>query len=483
MTDDALSTSQSLGGGSARKLVGHSALYGLAGALGKALALLTVPILTRLLTPAEYGLADLANALAATLAIVATFAGDIPAARLMGIATAAEDRPRILSSYVWASAAAALAVALIVLPFSGFIATDLWAAPGNIGLVLLAVLLVPIGTVQATLVTTQRLQARPLPFAVLATIDLLAQMILAVVFAALGWGPLGVVLGFVVGSFIGLAAAAVYGSDIVLSRPSWPLSREMVVEGLPFVPAIIGAVVANYVVRYLLVETGGQHDVGLFAVAIRLAGGMALVTGAFSMAWGPFGLGLPDSEQTSRLFGRVMRAFALLTVLASLAAGAIAPELISVLSGGAYRDAATMLPGLLVAAALAGGFYVLLVAAGVSRRGRAVGYAAVAGGIVQVAATALLLPWVGLQSVGIGAVLGQGLALIILISVVGGSVHRGREAVIVMCLGGAAAVILQGLNTMPDATFVARLAVAAACLVAGAVLGIRILQRRATVLA
>ena len=135
-------------------------------------------------------------------------------------------------------------------------------------------------------------------------------------------------------------------------------------EGLPFLPATLGFVVANYAVRYLLVEGYGQTGVGLFAVAIRLASGMALVATAFSMAWGPFGLALPHNFGTARLFGRVIRGYALAAVLASLAVGAMGPELITVISGRAYIQAATMLPGLLIAAAMAGGFYVLLVAAG-----------------------------------------------------------------------------------------------------------------------
>ena len=201
---------------------------------------------------------------------------------------------------------------------------------------------------------------------------------------------------------------------------------------------MIGVVIANYAVRFLLVQDGGKHDVGLFGVALRLASGIALVTGAFSMAWGPFGLALPDSEQTARLFGRVIRAVPLMAVLLSVALGAAAPELITLVSGGAYRGAATMLPGLLIAAAMTGGFYVLLVAAGVSRRGHAVAYAAVAGAALQVALTAVLLPSTGLQAVGVGAVAGQALALVLLGLAVGRSVVRGTEAVVVMCAGGAA---------------------------------------------
>ena len=348
-------------------------------------------------------------------------------------------------------------------------------------MVALAILLIPVGALQATLVTTQRLEAKPVPFAILATIDLIAQMILAVTFVAIGWGPLGMVAGFVIGSAIGLAAAGFYTRALILTRPAWRVSRAIVIEGLPFLPATLGFVVANYAVRYLLVEAYGQTGVGLFAVAIRLASGIALVATAFSMAWGPFGLALPDNLGTARLFGRVIRGYALAAVLASLAVGVMGPELIAVISGRAYIQAATMLPGLLIAAAMAGGFYVLLVAAGISGKGRAVAYAAVCGAAVQVASTALLQRWIGLEAVGLGAVLGQGLALVILVYRVRNTVHRGADAVLVMLVGGVAAALIQQLNEVPEATFWVRTAVAVACLTFAVLVSTRLLRGFAAV--
>lgn len=463
-------------GSTLRLILTQSALYGLAGGLGKALALVTVPILTRLLAPRDYGLADLANTLAGILVMVAMFAGDIPAARLFGRAREANDRMRVLSTYVWTTAVVSVSIGVILLPLAGAIATYVWASPHSSQLALLAIALIPVGAVQAALVATQRLESRPVPFAVLTAIDLLSQMSLAVLFVALGWGPLGMVAGLVIGSVIGLAAAVIHCWRLAVHLPGWHLGRSMVLEGLPFLPAALGFVIANYAVRYILVEDQGQAAVGLFGLAVRLAGGMALVTGAFSMAWGPYGLALPNSVQTAHLFGRVMRAFALVAVLGSLAVGAVAPEIITIVSGDAYLRASEMLPGLLISAAMAGGFYVLLVAAGVGGHGRAVAYAAVSGAVVQVAATALFLPWLGLQVVGLAAVAGQAVALIMLVSAVGSGVHRSREAVAIMCVGAVLAGVLQAANAFASSTFLPRAVVAFVMLGAAGVVGIRILH-------
>lgn len=460
--------------GRLRRLASESAMYGLAGGLGKALGLLTVPILSRLLTPAEYGLADLANTLAAMLAMLALFAGDVPAARLLGSAAQARERRMILSSNVWVTMVLGIAMAVVLLPLAGVIAKDVWSAPDAVSIAVLAILLIPIGAVQAGLVTTQRLEGRPVVFAILATIDLLAQMVLAVLFVAIGWGPLGMVAGLFIGSLVGLVAALTQTYSLIIAWPDWRLGWRMVKEGLAFLPATAAFVLTNYAVRYLLVDSHGQGWVGLFGVAVRLAGGMALITGAFSLAWGPFGLALPDSVSTARLFGRVMRAFTLVGILASLAFGAVAPELVTLISGDAYVQAATMLPGLLVSAAMMGGFYVLLVAAGVTGRGRAVAYAAISGALLQVVTTATLLPWLGLQAVGIAAVLGQAAAILLLVLAVGSSVHRGLESVLVMYAGGFSAMLLQALNSTPDSSLLLRIGVAAIAAYAAVWVGLQV---------
>ena len=453
--------------GAFRRLARQSTLYGLAGGLSRALGLVTVPILTRLLTPAEYGVADLAFMLAAMMVLLSRFAGDIPTARSMGIAADAGSRRTILSSFVWTTVLTSAGVALILLPFAPVIAASVLEAPSSGVVVVLALALIPLSAAQGAMAQTQRLQAHPGAFAVLATIDLFSQGILAVVFVVLGWGPLGVIAGYVLGSLIGLAAAAVYIRPIILTLPDARLARAMVLEGIAFLPAALGFVIANNVVRYLLVAADGQGAVGLFGVAVRVAGALALVTGAFSMAWGPFGLALPHTPQTARLFGGVLRGFAWMATFVSLGIAAIAPELITLISGPLYVRAATMLPGLLVSTAMSGSFYVLLVAAGVGRRGGAVAYAAVLGAAVQIIATAALLPFLDLAAVGAGSVLGQAVGLLLLVRAVRTSVLRGYTSVLILCAGGAAAIALQQLNTVADSTLTLRWLIAAGAIIAG----------------
>lgn len=414
--------------------------------------------MSRLLSPAEYGLADLANTFAAMLSIVVMGAGDIPAARRLGIADGPTARS-ILATYVWTRAAVGLLAAALLLPFADDVARNVWSADGEAYLAVLAIALIPIGAVQASLVTTLRLQGRPVPFAALAAVDLVSQSVLAVTFVVIGWGAVGLVGGIVAGSCVGLLAAAWYTRGLLAGKPDGRLGLEMVLEGVPFLPAALGFVVATYAVRLMLIVFESQAEVGLFGVALRIASGMTLAASAFSMAWGPFALGLPAGSETARLFGRVLRDYTVSAVGLALAIGALSPEVIDVVSGDDFRGAAVVLPGLLLAAAMSGAFYVLLVAAGVARRGRWVGTAAVLGATTQLLTTAALLPAIGFQAVGIAAVFGQLIALVVLSQAMAPVVHGRSVAISALILGAGVAVWLQMLSDPSSDAMPLRLAV------------------------
>ena len=107
----------------------------------------------------------------------------------------------------------------------------------------------------------------------------------------------------------------------------------------------------------------------------------------------------------------------------------------------------------------------------------AVALAAIAGALVQVVASAVLLPWLGLQAVGLAAVLGQAVALGMLVIAVGPSVQGGVSAVVALCLGGVLAGVVQVLNATPDSTVLPRVVLAVACAGVAMVMLVELVRR------
>lgn len=392
---------------SSGNILTNTVFYGFAAAAAKALALLTVPYLTRALSPAGYGLADLATSTAALLTVVATFSGDIPAARAHGLAQDAPERRRILASYVWATATTAIGLALLLLPASPVIADTLWAEESQGWLAALSISLVPISAVQAALAQTLRIRGLARAFTIVSLVDLLGQLGLAVAFVALGLGPAGVVAGFILGSVLGTLASAWAARDGLWSRPDGLLARSMIVQGLRFLPYATMFVIADWVLRAVVAHVSGSTGVADLAVAIRVASILHLLGGAFALAWGPIGLARQNDLETGRRFARILSTYGALALATALAIGAVGPELVAIAAGQGYDGAALILPGLAIAYAVAGAEYVLVVTAGISDRASRVAVSASVGASTQIAATILLVPALGAAAIGPVAVFGR----------------------------------------------------------------------------
>jgi O-antigen/teichoic acid export membrane protein len=398
------------------RLVSDSALYGLSAAIAKALALLTVPFLTRALAPSGYGVADLATSTSALLTLLALFAGDIPAAREYGRSPSAERQQRILSSYVWAAAAVGLMLVSALLPFSGILAGTIWGRSNAAGLAVLALILVPVSAVQAALVQTQRIRARPVLFATLSIVDLLAQLGLAVAFVALGFGPAGVLLGFVVGSVVGLVAAAFAATDTLRARPDAGLATHLFLSGTRFLPNITFFVMADWIVRSITANALGAGQVAQLGLAIRVASVLSLVGTAFALAWGPTGLARVGNLETAKIFGRLLLGFGGLAVAIAVVLAAVGPEILPLIAGPRYDDASLILPGVALAAGVAGTEYILVVTAGISNRASRVGIAATIGAVAQIGMAFQLIPAIGVFAIGPAAIFGRMVSFGILLS-------------------------------------------------------------------
>jgi O-antigen/teichoic acid export membrane protein len=440
-------------------------MFGIAAGLAKALALITVPYLTRALSPEGYGVADLATSTAALLTLVALFAGDIPTARAYGRTHDQSHRQVTLSSFVWAAAVASLGLTLMLLPAAPVIARTLWASGDLTPLAVLTLFLVPVSTVQAALAQTLRIDGRARTFAVVSVVDLVTQLGLAVLLVALGLGPAGVIIGFTVGSAIGLVVAAVAARGALSVRPDWSLSGRLMIGGLQFLPYAVMFVVADWALRSIVANVVGPEGVAELGLAIRIASALSLLGGAFALAWGPIGLARVNDARTAMLFGRVLQAYGLVSVAAALALGAVGIELLTFIAGPGYEGAAVVLPGLALAYAVAGTEYVLVVAAGVSDQAPRVVLAATLGAAIQVVGGVVLIPIAGMTAVGPVVLAGRLVSFATLFGGVQGAVSAsvttlaGSAAAVLVAYGWVQVVVAQdGTSLVPRWAFAAALA-------------------------
>lgn len=426
-------------------LASDTAWYSVAGAVGKALALLSVPFLTRALGPGDYGLVDLATATSGVLAVVAMFSGDIPAARVAARAAGASDRSRTYTEYVVAVAFLGVALAAIVIFFAQPVADVIWSSPGADGIVILSAVLIPVSSVRAALVTLHRLEGDSRRFAVLATVDIVGQLAFAVGLVAIGMGPMGAVTGFVAGSTLALIATTVSSRGLLAGSFDPRSAADLIVRGVPFLPAFVAFLAADLVARSLVSDRLGQAAVGEVGIAIRIASVLALLIAAFQLAWSPRAAAVTIDDETKQVFSRTLVTYSVIAGLTCIALASVGPEIISIVAGDRFDGGSAALPGLAVAAMLAGTHFILSIGSLAKGQTWMVAASALAGAAVQILVTAATVSQLGLWAVGFGAVAGRAASVGLLGQRVAPAFGRGLLTAMAVLVAVAASTLVAGL--------------------------------------
>lgn len=171
--------------------------------------------------------------------------------------------------------------------------------------------------------------------------------------------------------------------------------------GLPTVPAEASVYALNIIDRYYIYHHRSQVLAGLYSIAVKLAGSVAFIVRAFQYAWPPLAYSVGSDEEAARLYGLVTTYYVLVSgwVVAGLAL--LGRWVLRLLAAHAYFGAYRALPWIALGWALYGLWVVFLVIAGRAKVTRRNFPAALAGLVANVVLLVLLVPGLGLAGAGI----------------------------------------------------------------------------------
>lgn len=334
----------------------QTALYGVGLVLGKALSFLGLPIYTRLLTPADYGVIQLVEMTFDMLTILAGSRLGVGIFRYYHKASSEVDRRAVLTT----------ALTLIFCTFS-LIAVAAWVSAAPLSrlvfgsdvyapVIRIAALSFPWDGVIAIPLGFLRLRDRAGAFVLVGLVKSLLQ--LAGVFVLLAYFDMGVR-----GVFLStLIANTIVGSVLVtlmLRETGLRFSRsaagDLVRFGLPLVITQIATFFTTFGDRYFLQSTAGETTVGIYALAYTF--GFLLFTlgyTPFGSVWDPVRFEVAKRDDRDRLFSRAFILMNLLLVTVGVGIALFAGDLLRVMSDPAFWAAAPLIPVILVAYLLQG---------------------------------------------------------------------------------------------------------------------------------
>ncbi len=330
-----------------RALVRQLAIYGLGDASVKALGFVTIPVYTRALGAADYGVLSLVGGLVSVLGVFGGL-GLSSAVQRDFFALRGRNRRLLVSTGFWAVLGLSCALAVFGALLSQPIAWFLTGSGAVGGVVALAVLAIPGQQGTAYCQDTIRIDFRPWRFIALTFGYQAFQVALSVAFVVVfHLGVAGIFLGMVIAGLLATAVGAWAIHDHLTARFSPRLFRRSATYSVPLVLGGLAFPVFLLVDRLLVGWIAGEADVGRLAVATSIAQVMALLSGAFGKAWNPMAWRLRHENAAYReIFAETLVYLMALFGLAAVTVSAFAPEIVRLLATPAFAAAALAVPPL-----------------------------------------------------------------------------------------------------------------------------------------
>jgi O-antigen/teichoic acid export membrane protein len=399
------------GGARIRVLLRQSLLYGLGSAGSRSTSVVLVPVLTRALSPADYGRLDLDVSTMFFLAMVLTLGIDVAVWRLFFDLRSERERHDLIVTALAIQAAVCLPVTALLMASTGIWVPTVTGQPGQSANVRLLLLAVPMSVLTTTFGTMLRARFQVWRFNTLTLLSFSIIVVTTVVAMTTGHRS---VTAAVVASVVGYAASMVLGTVMLVSNGrghfSVPLARGLLRFGVALIPAALALWTLPLSSRFVLAHLVGPTAVAQYGVAAKFAAVPMLAIGAFQSAWGPFALSIMNRPDAARVYARV---FALMMVAGATLTAALAvvtPPLIRVALTSAYLPAAPLVAWLTLGTVFTGLHFVTSIGPTIVKRPGVITVALVAGAAVALFGTLILVPVLGAEGAAIANAVGLGLS-------------------------------------------------------------------------
>jgi len=351
-----------------QRLGKHSVIYGLGGLIQRIIAVLLLPLYTRYLSPSDYGVIEALVALAAVVFALLRAGIQSSFFRFYFQAEDEQSRQTVVRTSFWFTMGTSSIALVAGLLLAGPISSWLFGTSGHADLVRAAFVGLWASMNYDQLTALFRVEERSVSYSVASLANVLltvgATILLVVV---LDKGPLGVLVGNFSGTLAVYVVLLAYRRTQLGLEFNVDVFRRMTAWGMPFVPSVIALNAIDFSDRFFLVRIRDAHELGLYAIGMRISAGLLFLLAAFRTAWPAFAYSIPE-EEAKRTYGFVLTYVTFFSSWAAVALGLSSPWLVRLLTTPDFYGGSRVVP-LLVFAFVVFGMYVVVVTS-IGRAGR-----------------------------------------------------------------------------------------------------------------
>lgn len=389
-----------------RAFLKDSAIYAIPAFISRGLAIILIPLYTRVLSPADYGSLDLLLVFAGIINLTIALEVSQGVARFYAAETDHQRKLAYASSAFWFTLACYSIFAGLALVFTDSLAHLIMGQPGLEVAFQIGIVYIWINGLFYLVQNQFRWELRSKHYAVVSLLMSLVTAGISVWFAyGLRWGLEGLLLGMVVGSLAGTALGLWWLRNSFRFRFDAARLREMLVFSTPLVFSGVAVWISLYIDRVMINHFLSIDEVGLYGIGYRLASIASLVMVGFQGALTPLVYTYYRESDTPSQLARIFRFFLVFALLMFLMLSLFATDILRLLVTEPFYGGAVVVI-YLVPAILLANMYIFAPGIGIAKKTHFLIWINVGGALVNVALNYLLIPTLGIVGAGLATLLG-----------------------------------------------------------------------------
>lgn len=333
-------------GSEAKTMLRHSLVYGLGIVMNRVISFLMIPLYTRYLVPAQYGILELLSLTTEMVGMLLSMRISRAMYRFYFEYSSVKDRDEVISTGMVSFGVIGLAGLAVASFFSGYLAETIldsreYAYYFNISFASLW-----FNTLNMMGYDYLQVNKKSVLFVSLSSLKLILNVgfnIYFIVFADMG------VLGVLYGNLISSIAMALILVGPILFRVGVHFSKEKLSEMLKFGLPLIPGALSNFAVlasdRYFVKFFGSLADAGIYSLSYKFSIiTHNFITIPFFNIWSVRRLELMKHEDSEKILGRIITYFFIVVAFISLGISALAKDTLRIITSEGYWEASAYIP-------------------------------------------------------------------------------------------------------------------------------------------
>ena len=315
-------------------------IYGLGTGLSQSLFILLVPIYTQVFSSEEYGAMEIIQSGFILVSILGLLQLESAVGRFYFEAEDLNTKKNQLSTGFWMILLITTLVSFIIIFLAPTLSELLFSNQDYYNALIIVGFMLPFANLFNYFTVLIRFEKNPIAYGIITLIQLGTTLGLAICLVVwLRWGIEGVFYAQATGFIVGFLCYLIFFRKYLGLKFDEYVLKKYLRFSIPMVPGVMGNWANHHANKFVMLNLLSVKEVGLYAVAVKIASVFKLLEYAFRMAWNPFFIEIQKKADHRKVYRIVLKyVIVIISVLICLFA-LFASEIVKLVTNPSYYDA------------------------------------------------------------------------------------------------------------------------------------------------